>query len=80
VLIGAGDGPWLAKAMVAMLALYLPFVLLVHLRGDLLLAAGGAPEAVAGLWVAFTVFMAIRAGFFWRRVRGDAWAVTGAAR
>jgi putative MATE family efflux protein len=80
VLIGAGDGPWLAKAMVAMLALYLPFVLLVHLRGDLLLAAGGAPEAVAGLWVAFTVFMAIRAGFFWRRVRGVAWAVTGAAR
>jgi hypothetical protein len=32
------------------------------------------------LWLAFTGFMAIRAGFFWWRVRGDAWAVTGAER
>ena len=32
------------------------------------------------LWVAFTAFMAIRACFFWWRIRGDAWAVTGAAR
>lgn len=79
VLIGAGDGAWLAKAMVATLVLYLPFVLAVHLdQGPLL--TGGAPWAVAVLWAAFTVFMAIRAAFFWWRVRSDRWAVTGAAR
>jgi Na+-driven multidrug efflux pump len=79
VLIGAGDGRWLAGAMAATLVLYLPIILTVHASGSSLLA-GGAPFAVAVLWGAFTAFMAIRAGFFWRRVRSDAWAVTGAAR
>jgi Na+-driven multidrug efflux pump len=79
VLIGAGDGAWLARAMAATLVLYAPFALAVHVAGDDLLARG-APTAVAVLWVAFTVFMGIRALFFRHRVRGDAWAVTGAAR
>ena len=79
VLIGAGDGRWLAKAMVATLVLYLPLVLGVHLFADSLLRAG-VPAALAVLWVVFTAFMAIRAVFFWSRIRGDAWAVTGAAR
>jgi putative MATE family efflux protein len=79
VLIGAGDGRWLAKAMAATLVLYLPLAISVHLRGDELVAAG-ASRAVAVLWLAFTVFMAIRGGFFWWRVRGDRWAVTGASR
>ena len=79
VLIGAGDGRWLAGAMAATLALYLPLAIWVHVTsGDLM--AGGAPHAVAILWVVFTAFMAIRACFFWWRIRGDAWAVTGAAR
>ena len=33
VLIGAGDGAWLARAMVATLVLYLPFALAVHVDG-----------------------------------------------
>jgi putative MATE family efflux protein len=79
VLIGAGDGRWLAKAMAATLLLYLPLALWVHVSGDQLLDRG-TPWAVGVLWVVFTAFMAIRAGFFWWRIRGDAWAVTGAAR
>ena len=79
VLIGAGDGRWLARAMVATLALYLPLVLAVHVAGDRLLRSG-VPLAMVALWVAFTGFMAIRALFFRSRVRGDAWMVTGAAR
>jgi Na+-driven multidrug efflux pump len=79
VLIGAGDGRWLAGAMAATLVLYLPIILGVHAAGASLLG-GGAPYAMAVLWLAFTAFMVIRAGFFWWRVRGDAWAVTGAAR
>jgi putative MATE family efflux protein len=79
VLIGAGDGRWLAKAMAATLVLYLPLAIWVHASSDDLLARG-APRAVAVLWVVFTAFMAIRASFFWWRVRGDRWIVTGAAR
>jgi Na+-driven multidrug efflux pump len=79
VLIGAGDGRWLAGAMAATLALYLPLALWVHAASDDLLGRG-APWAVSVLWVVFTAFMAIRACFFWWRIRGDAWAVTGAAR
>ena len=79
VLIGAGDGRWLAGAMAATLVLYLPLAMWVHARSDDLLTHG-APSAVAVLWVVFTAFMVIRACFFWWRIRGDSWAVTGAAR
>ncbi|WP_235530692.1 MATE family efflux transporter [Phycicoccus sp. Root563] len=79
VLIGAGDGRWLARAMVATLVLYLPLILAVHLGGDRLLQRG-VPFALGALWVAFTGFMAIRAVFFRYRIRSDAWMVTGAAR
>jgi len=83
VLIGAGDGRWLAKAMVVTLVLYLPIVLAVHASASSLLGDGGAAgqaRALSALWVAFTAFMAIRGALFWWRVRGDEWAVTGAAR
>jgi Na+-driven multidrug efflux pump len=83
VLIGAGDGRWLAKAMVATLLLYLPLALGVHAVAGALLGDGGAEGqalALAALWVAFTAFMAIRGVLLWRRVRTDDWAVTGAAR
>jgi Na+-driven multidrug efflux pump len=65
--------------MAATLVLYLPLVLAVHAAGDRLLARG-APAALAVLWLVFTAFMAIRALFFWRRIRGDRWAVVGATR
>lgn len=79
VLIGAGDGRWLARAMAATLALYAPLAIAVHLSGDRLLERG-QPTAVVVLWAAFTGFMLIRGVFFWHRVRSDAWVVTGAAR
>jgi putative MATE family efflux protein len=79
VLIGAGDGRWLAKAMAVTLVLYLPIIMAVHVNADALLAVG-ASRALVMLWLAFTAFMMIRACFFWWRVRGNAWAVTGAAR
>lgn len=86
VLIGAGDGAWLARAMLANLLLYLPIILGVHLMGDWLLSDGGAggsrgtDNAVMWLWLAFTAFMAIRAVLMWARVRTDRWMVTGATR
>lgn len=79
VLIGAGDGTWLAKAMAATLALYLPVVLAVHYNSAALLALG-APIATAALWCAFIAFMVIRWAFLWLRVRGDAWLILGSAR
>ncbi len=83
VLIGAGDGRWLAKAMLATLLAYLPVVLAVHLAGDWLLQGGsarGTSDAVMWLWVAFTVFMSVRGTLMWMRVRTDRWMVVGATR
>ncbi|MBN9106550.1 MAG: MATE family efflux transporter [Propionibacteriaceae bacterium] len=79
VLIGAGDGRWLAGAMIATLVGYLPIVLAVRAASPLWLDAGTGP-AIAVLWVAFTGFMAIRWAFLRHRVRGDAWLVLGAHR
>lgn len=72
VLIGAGDGKWLAKAMTWTLLLYLPLVLLVHLLTPALSRAG-APIALAVLWIAFTAFLAIRWGFLRHRLRQEDW-------
>nr|WP_205859547.1 MATE family efflux transporter [Phycicoccus flavus] len=83
VLIGAGDGPWLARAMVATLLAYLPVVLGVHLLGDWLLQGGtqkGVNDAVIWLWLAFTVFMGVRGTLMLLRVRTERWMVTGATR
>jgi len=78
VLIGAGDGRWLAGAMVVLLLAYLPLVLAVRVLGPTLLA-WGTPWATVGLWVAFTGFMAVRALMLGRRARGDGWLVPGLA-
>lgn len=81
VLIGAGDGRWLARAMVAVLLVYLPVVLGVHVAGDWLLEGGtrdGQAHALTWLWLAFTVFMAVRATLTWLRIRTDRWMVVGA--
>lgn len=75
VLIGAGDGRYLAVAGLLTLAAYVPFALAV-----LALAPGGRAGLV-WLWVAFGAgFMAARAVTLGLRARGDAWLVTGASR
>jgi Na+-driven multidrug efflux pump len=83
VLIGAGDGPWLARAMLGTLLAYLPLILGVHLAGDWLVEGGstrGDVNAVVWLWIAFTAFMSLRGTLMWMRVRTDRWMVTGATR
>jgi putative MATE family efflux protein len=67
VLIGAGDGRYLAWAGVATLTAFLPLALWV------LLADGG----LVTLWWAFGAFMLARLVTLLLRERGDAWLVTG---
>lgn len=73
VLIGAGDGRFLAAAGMVTLALYVPVALAVRTW---------APDGWAGLawlWAAFAgVFMLSRAVTTGLRARGSAWMVTGA--
>ncbi|WP_432066709.1 MATE family efflux transporter [Streptomyces sp. C10-9-1] len=70
VLMGAGDGPYLAGAMVVTLAAFVPAALLVpHLGGGL-----------TALWCAMTLMMAVRLVTLWWRARSGRWIVTGAAR
>ncbi|GIL34816.1 MATE family efflux transporter [Phycicoccus sp. DTK01] len=83
VLIGAGDGRWLAVAMVATLVAYVPVALGVRAAADWLLEGGsvlGQEHALIWLWLAFTAFMAVRGTLLWLRVRTDRWMVTGAPR
>lgn len=72
VLIGAGDGRYLAWAGMLTLVAYVPFALAVH---------AWAPDGGVGLawlWGAFAgVFMAARAVTTGLRARGDRWVVTG---
>jgi len=84
VLIGAGDGLWLALAQVVLLALYLPIILTVRAFGSSLLAGAdtvaGQSHAMTVLWLAFIAFMTLRGVALGWRARGDAWLVTGAIR
>ncbi|GAB3827527.1 MATE family efflux transporter [Kribbella italica] len=70
VLIGAGDGPYLAVAGVIALVLYVPLALSV------IWFDGG----VVALWWAFGGFMLLRLLTLLTRERRDAWLVTGAVR
>ncbi|MFD3917887.1 MATE family efflux transporter [Streptomyces sp. NPDC058595] len=70
VLMGAGDGPYLAKAMVVTLAVFAPVALLVPVFG------GG----LTALWWAMTLMMAVRMLTLWLRTRSGHWLVTGATR
>jgi putative MATE family efflux protein len=70
VLMGAGDGPYLAWAMVLTLAVFAPVALLVP-------ALGGGLTA---LWAAMTLMMAVRMLTLWLRARSGRWVVTGATR
>ena len=75
VLIGAGDGVYLAGAGVITLVAYLPAAAAVGIW---------VPGGVAGLvwlWIAFSVvFMGARAVTLGLRYRGDKWLITGASR
>ncbi|MFD5082140.1 MATE family efflux transporter [Kitasatospora sp. NPDC058406] len=70
VLMGAGDGPYLAWAMLATLAVFAPAALAVPASGT----------GLAGLWWAMNLFMLVRGGFLVRRALGGRWLVTGAVR
>jgi putative MATE family efflux protein len=75
VLIGAGDGRYLALAGVATLAGYVPLLAAVWLW-----APGGGP-GLAWLWASFAGgFMVSRAALTGLRARGDRWLVLGAVR
>ncbi|MFF0012847.1 MATE family efflux transporter [Streptomyces sp. NPDC005374] len=70
VLMGAGDGPYLAWAMVITLAAFAPVALLVP-------ALGGG---LSTLWAAMTLMMTVRMLTLWLRTRSGNWIVTGATR
>lgn len=68
VLIGAGDGRYLAWAGLGVLALYAPVALV----------AAHGPGGLVPVWVAMTVvFMGARFLLLTRRAHGEAWLVTG---
>nr|WP_300048380.1 MATE family efflux transporter [uncultured Nocardioides sp.] len=69
VLIGAGDGAYLAWAGLVVLAAYAPAALW----------AATLPHGLVAVWVAMTiVFMGARGVLLSWRARGDRWLVTGA--
>ncbi|MFJ5774744.1 MATE family efflux transporter [Streptomyces sp. NPDC093094] len=70
VLMGAGDGPYLAWAMLVTLAVFTPVALLVPVLG------GG----LTALWGAMTLMMVLRMATLWLRTRSGLWTVTGATR
>ncbi|MFH9134862.1 MATE family efflux transporter [Streptomyces sp. NPDC017524] len=70
VLMGAGDGRYLAWAMLVTLAVFAPVALLVPSLG------GG----LTALWWAMTLMMAVRLVTLWLRTRSGRWIVTGATR
>ncbi|NYE41855.1 MATE family efflux transporter [Streptomyces fulvorobeus] len=70
VLMGAGDGRYLAWAMLLTLAVFTPVALLVPLFG------GG----LTALWWAMTLMMTVRLVTLWLRARSGRWLVTGSTR
>ncbi|GAA2297076.1 MATE family efflux transporter [Streptomyces hawaiiensis] len=70
VLMGAGDGPYLAWAMLLTLVVFTPAALLVPVLG------GG----LTALWATMTLMMTVRMLILWLRTRSGRWIVTGATR
>ncbi|QGV79642.1 MATE family efflux transporter [Streptomyces ficellus] len=70
VLMGAGDGPYLAGAMVVTLAVFAPVALLIPLLD------GG----LTALWWAMGLMMTVRMLTLGLRMRSGRWVVTGATR
>ena len=72
VLMGAGDGRYLARAGLVTLVPYVPLALLIG--GGVLPGADGARSGLVLLWIAFAwVFMAARGTTTYLRSRGTAW-------
>ena len=72
VLMGAGDGRYLARAGLVTLVPYVPLALLIG--GGVLPGADGATSGLVLLWIAFAwVFMAARGATTYLRARGTAW-------
>ncbi|MFJ9679882.1 MATE family efflux transporter [Streptomyces sp. NPDC101194] len=69
VLMGAGDGRYLAWAMLVTLAVFAPVALMVPTFGGL-----------TALWWAMALMMAVRMATLWLRTRSGKWIVTGASR
>ncbi|MFC7928571.1 MATE family efflux transporter [Streptomyces cinereoruber] len=70
VLMGAGDGPYLAWAMLLTLAVFAPVALLIPVLG------GG----LTAVWWAMALMMTVRMLTLWLRARSGRWIVTGATR
>ncbi|MFE4665877.1 MATE family efflux transporter [Streptomyces sp. NPDC056716] len=70
VLMGAGDGRYLAWAMILTLAVFAPVALLIPTLGGELTA----------IWGAMTLMMTMRLLTLWWRTRSGRWIVTGATR
>ncbi|MFF7155803.1 MATE family efflux transporter [Streptomyces sp. NPDC008139] len=70
VLMGAGDGPYLAWSMLGTLAVFAPAALAVPALG----------WGLTALWWAMTLMMLTRLAALWLRARSGRWIVTGAAR
>ncbi len=68
VLIGAGDGGYLAWAGIVTLVSFLPLALLVLVQD----------AGLVWLWWAFDAFLVVRLGTLVVRWRGEGWLVTGA--
>ncbi len=75
VLIGAGDGRWLAGAQVGLMLAYLPMVAWLAANAEWLRA--DQTLAITALWCAMVAFMVLRAAVRGFRARGDGWMVTG---
>jgi Na+-driven multidrug efflux pump len=68
LLIGAGDGRYLAWAGIVTLSVYAPVAILM------------APWGFTWLWVAYAAFMLARLATLGLRERSDRWMVLGAGR
>jgi Na+-driven multidrug efflux pump len=70
ILIGAGDGPYLAATTLVATIVFLPAALVAY-RAD---------AGLVGLWTAIGLWMLTRMLTLGLRARGDRWMVTGAVR
>jgi Na+-driven multidrug efflux pump len=67
ILIGAGDGPYLAWSMVAAFAV----------AAAVALAAAAFDWGIVGVWSALVVLIVVRLALMWRRFASRRWLVTG---
>jgi putative MATE family efflux protein len=67
ILIGAGDGPYLARSMVVAFAV----------SATVALAAVAFDWGIVGVWSALVVLIVVRLALMWRRFAGRRWLVTG---